>query len=220
MNTESKMRWILILFGIFAVILVAQPCLAATTELTITKYASDGVTVLNQTTKDYTWLAANLPVFGNGFTHYYMQGPIFVDYPANDTIEQELRWNISENVNCYPEKDMGAIKGSNLRDICNLAGGMNEGDTVQIKAIDNFSQSFAYKNVYLYSSREGPMIIAWYKGGGTGTGYGYVPGYEDGMRLVWLADTSVNPWGAHVFGNYDWFLAASSDYWYYYTVGY
>ena len=67
------------------VILVAQPCLAATTELTITKYASDRVTILNQTTKDYTWLAANLPVFGNGYTHYYMQGPIFIDYPSNET---------------------------------------------------------------------------------------------------------------------------------------
>ena len=54
---------------------------------------------------------------------------------------------------------MGAIKGSNLKDICNLAGGMSEGETVQIKATDNFSKTFAYKNVYLYSSREGPMLL-------------------------------------------------------------
>jgi PKD repeat protein len=219
MNLERNLKIISILLGIYVVILIAQPCLATTTELTITKYASDRITILNQTTKNYSWLAANLPVFGNGFTHYYMQGPVFVDYLSNDATEQELRWNVSENTNCYPDKDMGALKGSNLKDICNLAGGMSQGETVQVKAIDNFSQTFAYKNVYLYSSREGPMIIAWYKGGGSGVGYGYVPGYSDGMRLVWFADTSVNPWGAHVFGNYDWHEAATSEYWYYFVNG-
>ncbi len=41
-------------------------------------------------------------------------------------------------------------------------------------------------------------------------------GYSDGMRLVWFADTGVNPWGIHAFGNYDWHESADSKYWYYY----
>ena len=44
-------------------------------------------------------------------------------------------------------------------------------------------------------------------------------GYSDGMRLVWFSDTSVNPSGSHVFGNYDWHESADPAYWYYYQSG-
>ena len=50
---------------------------AGTTSLHIVKYAADGVTVENETTVDYAWLEANLPVQGDGATHYYTQGPTF-----------------------------------------------------------------------------------------------------------------------------------------------
>jgi hypothetical protein len=39
------------------------------------------------------------------------------------------------------------------------------------------------------------------------------------MRLLFFADTSVNPWGAHVFGNFDWHESAGPQYWYYYQSG-
>ena len=48
-----------------------------TTQLHIVKYANDGTTILNETTKTYQWLEANLPVLGDGTTHYYSQGPTF-----------------------------------------------------------------------------------------------------------------------------------------------
>jgi PKD repeat protein len=74
--------------------------------------------------------------------------------------------------------------------------------------------AFAYKNIYAYSSREGPMVLAWYQNGNYPD-----TGYSDGMRMVWFADTSVNPWGIHAFGNYDWHEAAAPEYWYYYMSG-
>ena len=39
------------------------------------------------------------------------------------------------------------------------------------------------------------------------------------MRLVFFADTSVNPWGEHVFGNFDWHESAEPEFWYYYQSG-
>jgi hypothetical protein len=106
------------------------------------------------------------------------------------------------------------VKGTNLKDLCDLVGGMEPGDEIKIKAEDGLSRRFSYENVYEYSPREGPMGIVWYKDG-------LYPdtGYSEGMRLVWFADTSVNPWGLHVFGNNDWRLAADSQYWYYYQSG-
>jgi DMSO/TMAO reductase YedYZ molybdopterin-dependent catalytic subunit len=97
---------------------------------------------------------------------------------------------------------------------------MNDGETLLVVASDDLSTPFAYKNVYEYSSREGPMVIAWYVDG-LAEYSGHYPdtGYTHGMRLVWLADNSTNPNGGHVFGNYDWYLAADSEYWYYYEEG-
>ena len=91
----------------------------ASTEIHIVKYAVDGSTVLNETRIDYRWMEQNLPVKGDGITHYYLQGPVFVDRP-------EDRWNIAEDTNVQ-EKDMGAIKGTDVRDLCNLVGGMVSG---------------------------------------------------------------------------------------------
>ena len=85
--------------------LFAVPAMAATTQLHIVKYANDGTTILNETTKTYQWLEANLQVFGDGTTHYYHQGPVFIDN-ADPVIEQALRWNPAEDTNVQ-EKDNG-----------------------------------------------------------------------------------------------------------------
>ncbi|NLO21990.1 MAG: DUF1533 domain-containing protein, partial [Syntrophomonadaceae bacterium] len=203
------------------------PASAATTELTITKYAVDRTTVLDQKTVNYQWLENpdNIPVMGDGETHYYHQGPVFIDEPADNPTELErLRWNEDEDTN-WDTKDMGKVKGNKVEDLCNLVGGMAEGDSLQIKASDGMTKNFAYKNVYQYSDREGPMVVCWYKDG-------LYPdsGYTDGMRLVWFAEatykegpTSIEglPSGNyHVFGNWDWHEAAEPEYWYYYNLQY
>ncbi|MDD1698016.1 MAG: DUF3344 domain-containing protein, partial [Methanoregula sp.] len=193
--------------------IVILPVSAATTQLHIVKYANDGTTILSEKTLTYQEMESSLPVLGDGLTHYYNQGPVFIDDP-DPVMQEQLRWNPREDTNAFPEKDLGAVKGTDLKDLCNLAGGMSSGDTVKIKASDGFTKEFAYKNVYNPPSRQGPMVITWYKDG-------VYPdsGYAEGMKLVFFADTSVNPWGEHVFGNFDWHESADPQYWYYYQSG-
>jgi len=157
-------------------------------------------------------METTLPVLGDGTTHYYNQGPVFVD-DADPAREEQLRWNAAEDKNVQ-EKDMGAVKGTNLKDLCNLVGGMAPGDVVKIKADDGFSKTFAYENVYIPTSRQGPMVITWYH-----ADEGYVPQYRTGMRLLFFADNSTNPWGIHAFGNSDWQKSVAPEYWYYYQQG-
>lgn len=212
-KTKTKVLPLLFLICfIYLLLLCSQTALAGpSTSLTISKIASDGKTVLAEKTVDYHWLMdeKNIPVLGDGTTHYYHQGPVFVD-DEDEATEEKLRWNSEEDIN-VEDKDMGALQGNNLKDLCDLVGGMEAGDTIKIKAADGLSKTFAYENVYSYSQKEGPMVICWYKDG-------MYPdsGYSEGMRLVWFADTSTNPWGYHVFGNWDWHEAADAKYWYYY----
>lgn len=203
---------LVISLSLLIVILTVASGTAATTSIHIEKIADDGKTVLASKDVDAGWMEANLPVYGDGFTHYYHQGPVFIDDPDNGT-ESELRWNRAEDRNVL-EKDMGAVRGTGLRDLCDLVGGMGPGATVKIKAGDGFSKTFAYRNVYLPTDRQGPMVITWYR-----NGEGYVPDYATGMRLVFFADNTTNPWGLHAFGNWDWHESADPEYYYYYTQG-
>jgi len=176
---------------------------SATTELHIVRYAADGITVLEEKTVDYRWMEGNLPVQGDGVTHYYHQGPVFEGDP----------WNPEEDTN-VEEKDMGAVKGTDLADLCNLVGGMRDGETVKIRAVDGMSKTFPYRNVYEPEPRQGPMVITWYK-----ADEGYVPDYYAGMRLVFFADTSINPDGIHAFGVADMHECFDPEFWYFFQPG-
>jgi hypothetical protein len=204
MKTPVGLSLLLVAFFVFLV--AVTPATGTSTELHIVKVASDGYTVLKETRVTYLWMEQNLPVRGDGTTHYYLQGPVFVD-------NQEDRWNPAEDTNVQ-EKDMGAVKGTDVRDLCDLVGGMAEGDVLTVKATDGFSREYAYGNVYSPPSRQGPMVIVWYQ-----AAEGYVPSYQDGMRLLFLADTSSNPWGIHALGVWDWHESAEEKYWYYYYDG-
>ncbi len=209
-NLRFRLIFVLLLMVILST--VPLQVSAGSTEIRVVKYAVDEFTVLTEKTVGYTWMEQNLRVYGDGVTHYYLQGPVFVDDP-DPVREEELRWDPSEDTNVQ-EKDMGAVKGSSLRDLCNLVGGMVPGDRAVIQAADGFRKEFAYENIYEPSSRQGEMVITWWKGG-----EGYVPSYRDGMRLVFFADTGTNPWGIHAMGNWDWHESADEDYWYYYYNG-
>ena len=187
--------WIIIVILLCG--LVNAVCAAPTTAVHVVKYAADGSTVLNETTVTYQWLETNLPVQGDGKTHYYHQGPVFVD-------NKEGQWDVNETTNF---KDEGAVKGTNVKDLSNLVGGMNAGDEVMIKASDGYHVEFGYENIYNPQPRQGPVVVCWYNGEETSIGerqgVGYPPAYFNGMRLVFFADTSVNSEGKHVFGNND-----------------
>jgi hypothetical protein len=170
---------------------------APTSSLHLVKYAADGTTVLNETTIDYHQLETNLPVQGDGKTHYYHQGPVFVD-------DKEGQWDANETANF---KDMGAVKGTAVRDLCDVLGGMATGDEVMLKSGDGYHVEFPYANIYSPDPRQGPITVCWFNGEessvGERQGTGYPPDYHVGMRLVFFADNSTNKEGKHVFGNTD-----------------
>jgi len=167
----------------------------ATTELNIVKVAADGSTVIAERTVSHEWMEENLPVYGDGATHYYHQGPVF---------EGEM-WDPSETENL---KDKGAVKGTDTRDLCELVGGMRPGDEVRFVAVDGWHTEFAYENVYEPLDRQGRIVLAWYNGEEPadgekyGTGYPGVEGYHTAMQIVFMAGTT-NEAGQYVFGNED-----------------
>jgi hypothetical protein len=178
-------------------LLLVTPAFAApTTQVRVAAFDRNG-SVSGERTVDYRWMEANLPVLGDGVTHYYQQGPVFTD-------DQEARWDRNETANF---KDRGAVRCTDLADLARLAGGMEPGDEVMVHAADGYHVEFGYPNVYTPDPRQGPAGICWYNGEEVGVGerqgVGYPPDYFAGMRLVFLADTSTNPDGKHVFGNSD-----------------
>jgi uncharacterized protein YjdB len=174
------------------------PAQAATTEVRVVKYASDETTVLNETTVAYSWMEANLPVQGDGVTHYYHQGPIFGELFESDP------WDVNETTN-IESRDFGAVKGTDVRDLCELVDGMSPGEKIMIRASDGFRKYFGYANVYDPEPRQGPMVLAWWRADD-----GCVPDYSTGMRLVFFSDD-------HVFGHWDMHECIDPAYWYNYT---
>jgi len=196
-----KLRiFLLTLLAVFCLVSAASAVSSgATTELQLTRIAENG-TILEQQTVSYQWMEVNLPVQGDGVTHYYHQGPVFTDDP-------EARWDVNETGNY---KDRGAVKGTDVKDLCNLIGGMTADDDVMITAADGYHVEYGYTTIYTPSARQGPAAICWYvgedvSGVGERQGIGYTgkDGYFLGMRLVFLADNSTNAEGLHVFGNND-----------------
>lgn len=188
---------------IFVVLLLTGTAAAATTELTVEKYSADGK-LLETKTVDYQWMEKNLPIIGDGKTHYYLQGPIF---------EGEL-WDPTESIN-VEGKDMGAVKGTALKDLCDLVGGADVNDKISIIAEDGLKKTWPQKYIYTPEKRMGTVFIAWYS-----EEDGYVPDYYSGLRLLFTGDTSVNPWGYNVFGVADEKETMDEKDWYYYNNQY
>ncbi len=190
---RTRIPWVLLTLLCVSMLAVAASA-APTTEVHVVKITADGQTVINETTVDYRWMETNLPVLGDGVTHYYHQGPVF----------EGDKWDPNETVNF---KDRGAVKGTDIRDLAELVGGAEPGDEIMVRAADGYHVEFAYRNVYTPDPRQGPIGICWYNGAETGAGErqgcGYVPDYYTGMRLVFFADNSTNAEGLHVYGNWD-----------------
>jgi hypothetical protein len=187
---------------------------AATTQIWVIKYARDGVTILNETTFTYQQLESQFPVLGNGVTHYYMQGPTFNESDFYDPGE----WQNVES------RGFGAVKGTDVRRLCDRVGGMSAGEVLRVLGADNVHRDFSYQAVYGTNPRKGPMVLCWYNGAETpngeiqGVGYpGTYPQYFKGMRMLFFADTSVNPWGRHVFGDWDMHETLPQSDWYNFT---
>jgi hypothetical protein len=190
-------RCLAIALSLLVLIIASTPVMAvgATTEIRVVKYAADGATVMQEETVTYEWLMDNLPVHGDGQTHYYHQGPIF---------EGDV-WEPTETLNL---KDKGAVMGTAVRDICELVGGMSPGDEIMFVAVDGWHTEFAYENIYEPLDRQGILALCWYNGEDALTGERYGEGYpgsnsyHTAIQMVFLAGTT-NVNGEYVFGNDD-----------------
>lgn len=209
MKTKTIVLTLIFVLLCAVVPLAVLPVKAAdpTTSVTVTKLANDDTTVLDQITISVEDMMADLPVYGDGVTHYYFQGPSF---------DPENLWDQTETVN-VDSRDYGACKGTDVKDLCELASGASPGDEIEIKAPDGFSKDFAYEDVYTPEPEQGKLIVTWYTADSAEGDTGYVTDgtYTDGMRLIFFAET-LNPDGKHVFGTWDMHETLAEDYWHYY----
>ncbi|MGB4377511.1 MAG: S-layer homology domain-containing protein [bacterium] len=166
-------------------------------ELRIVKYGEDGRTIIAEKTVDYKWMEANLEVIGDGKTVYKFEG---ITNDPNDV------WDPAET---YPGgfKIANAVKGTRIRDLCELVGGMGAGTEIVLVAKDGYETRLPYSSIYTDPSvqeRQGDAILAWWGDGK------YVPEYADGMRLFFT------PGGDNVYGQWDMHESLPEQYWHYY----
>lgn len=200
---------------------------------------------MNESTVDYIWMEANLPVYGDGDTYYYFQKPIYenewedeygVTYPEYRTdwggeppawSQSEERWDRFYNGSGYEQMEevnwlpnnLGKLKGTNLQDLCDLVGGLPPGQTVRVIAKDNLSKDIPYSAVYSPNPHLGPYVITWWSvdAGESGATSGYTgPDYTNGMRGTFFADDSRNSAGKHVAGLGDMVEGLPEEFWYYF----
>jgi PKD repeat protein len=183
---------------------LALPAVAQTTTLTITRYGFDNVTVAESKTVTVAWMEQHLPVMGDGVTPYYFQGPT---YGSTDL------WNPAETLNLTRINE--TIKGTAIRDLVELVGGMYPGDEVEVRAPDDFNRRLGYANIYTPQARQGPPVLAWWNRAKEDSRVWSGYAWNESMRLFFLADTSSNPYGWHVFGNEDMRQCIASSQWWF-----
>jgi len=166
----------------------------------IVKFAEDKTTILEEKTVDYLWMEENLEVIGDGKTVYKYEGI---------TNNPDDIWGADET---YPGgfKIENAVKGTRVKDLCDLVGGMGAGTEIVFVAEDGWETRLPYSSIYTdpaVQARQGDAILAWFADGK------YVPEYRDGMRLFFMPDN-------HVYGQWDMHETLPEEYWHHkYTDG-
>ncbi len=170
-------------------------------EVRIVKYAEDNVTILAEKTVDYMWMEneSGFDVIGDGETIYKYEG---ITNNPDDV------WDADET---YPGgfKIEDAIKGTRIRDLCSLVGGMGAGTEIVLVAKDGWETRLPYSSIYPdphVQERQGDAVLAWFANGK------YVPDYKDGMRLFFTPDD-------HIYGQWDMHETLPEPYWHYYYGG-
>jgi DMSO/TMAO reductase YedYZ molybdopterin-dependent catalytic subunit len=169
-------------------------------EVRIIKYDTDRVSILDEVTVDYLWMKDNRDVIGDGTTVY--------KYEAITNDPDDV-WDAAET---YPGgfKIENAVKGTRVRDLCDLVGGMGDGTEIKLIASDGYETTLPYSSIYTdpaVQECQGDAILAWWGDGE------YVPYYADGMRLFFTPD------GDHVYGQWDMHETLTLNYWHYYWNG-
>jgi DMSO/TMAO reductase YedYZ molybdopterin-dependent catalytic subunit len=187
-NPNMKYAW-KILLVLLCVGLLVGSVNAATTSVEISRIAADGTTVLVNETVTYAWMKDNLPITGDGATHYGHQGPIFEaaqGYYGDP-------WDPQEIINT---DDSGALRGTSVLDLAALVGGIPEGSTIKIIARDGLSRTFSSDYILSPTPEMGPLVLVWEVDGVNVSAAGTSGDASDGMRIYFFADDGI-------FGNYD-----------------
>ncbi|MBT8507953.1 hypothetical protein AZH53_05960 [Methanomicrobiaceae archaeon CYW5] len=164
-----------------------------TCVVTILRRETDGGPILNMTEIGCSWMEEHLPIHGDTVTPYRFQGPTF------DTTDL---WNPAENKNLAKVEEI--VRGTALCDLCDLVGGMEEGDELRMTATDGYVVELMYGNIYGPHPAQGLPILAWWT-----QKQGYVPAYTGGPALFFLADDQT-------FGNQDMMDYTDEAYWRFY----
>jgi len=168
-------------------------------EIRIIKYGEDGQTVLAEETVTYQWMEENLEVIGDGKTVYRYEGIIF---------DPEDEWG--DNIAVPKDfKIENAVKGTRVKDLVELVGGMGAGTEIVFVAKDGWETRLPYSSIYtdpMVQERQGDAILAWYSDGE------YVPDYA-GIRLFFT------PGGDHIYRQKDMRDTLPEAYWHYYGKG-
>ncbi len=120
-------------------------------------------------------------------------------------------------------KNLGKLKGTDVKDLCNLVGGLPSGQKVRVTAVDNVYQDVPYSAIYTPTDQLGPYVLTWWSvgAGESGATNGYTgPDYTTGMRATFFADDSWNQNGEHVAGLGDQAEGLPENYWYYFGGDY
>ena len=175
------------------------PSKGGTTEIRVVKYAADGKTIEDETTITYHQMENDFTVYGgdNGIRLRF-QGPTF---------DPEDLWNPAEDLHIDPAKVDDVVRGTAIKDLCDLVGGVPEGWEVQLAASDGYTAKLNYTNLYAPLERQGEAIVAWWT-----ERDGYVPGYSGGMRLFFNTSDGV-------FGADDMRACLAEPYWHYFDSG-
>lgn len=166
-------------------------------QIHIVKYETDGKTIINETTVDYQWMEDNLEVIGDGKTTYKYEGI---------TNNPEDLWNSNQSFS-NGFKIESAVKGTLLRDLVNLVGGMEPGTLVKLVASDGYETKLGYPSVYPNPAAldlAGDPFLAFAKGDKV------VPDFKEGYQLFFTGGDD------QVFSNWDMHETMDSNHWHYY----
>ncbi|MBP2146939.1 hypothetical protein J2129_002393 [Methanofollis sp. W23] len=183
--------------GVAAIELTGFEKPPAPPEVRIVRYAGDGVTPVNETVVNTSWMETHFEALGDEKDPYRFQGPTF---------DPEDLWNPAENKNLVKIED--AVLGTRISDLCDLIGGMSPGEQIRLRASDGYMTELTYENIYAPAPRQGEAVLAWWSARS-----GYAPAYRDGPRLFFLPQD-------HTFGNEDMRLCLENTSWtHYWTEG-
>lgn len=163
----------------------------------IVVFGDDGKTIINETTVNYRMMEESFPVIGDGETEYKYE---------SITNNPDDIWGADQNF-AGGFKIKSVVKGTLVRDLVDLVGGMEPGTSIKLIASDGYETKLGYSSVYPNPDailKAGEPFVAWYKGGKT------IPDFKEGYQLFFTGGDD------NVFSNWDMHETMESNLWHYY----